>query len=160
MTDPPTITLRPVTEHDEALLLAWANDPVTRAAGFRPAPISPSDHHRWLSSRLSSASGRSFIGMSGTTPIGQVRLDRDPDGLVEIGISVAPEARGRGIGRSLLEGALDAARHDTELAPTAFVARIRPDNAASIALFSGAGFRPDATIEIAGLACLVFRAEV
>ena len=60
----------------------------------------------------------------------------------------------------MLAVALEAARRDAELAPTAFVARIRPGNAASIALFRAAGFRPYATTEIRGSPCLVYRAEI
>src|SRR6185503_8186382 len=57
MTDHPPVTLRPATAADEALLLVWANDVGTRAAGFRPDPISAEDHRRWLADRLGSASG-------------------------------------------------------------------------------------------------------
>ena len=150
------ITLRPASTADEALLLRWANDPVTRAAGFHVASITPDEHHRWLAGRLSSTAGRLFVGMSEGTPVGQVRLDRDPGGRVEVGISVAPEVRGRGIGRELLHAALRAARGDADLDARTFVARIRPENATSVALFEGAGFLLAAETEVDGQPCLVF----
>jgi RimJ/RimL family protein N-acetyltransferase len=153
------IELRPATTADEALLLGWANDPTTRAAGFRPAPIRADEHRRWLATRLGSRTARLYIGMRGDDPVGQVRLERDDDGRVEVSISVAPEVRGAGIGRALLAAALEAGRRDATLRPTAFVARIRPGNAASIALFAGADFRQVATIEVEGLTCLVYELE-
>lgn len=153
------ITLRPASEMDESLLLAWANDPAARAAGFAPDPIAPDEHRAWLGARLRSTSSRLLIGMIGDTPIGQVRLDREPGGRVEVGVSVSPEARGQGVGRRLLRAALDEARGDASLGATGFMARIRPENAASIALFSGAGFRQTGEREINGLRCLLYEAD-
>ena len=153
------ITLRPASESDASLLLAWANDPVTRAAGFAPHPVTPDEHRTWLAGRLQSISSRLLIGMAGDTPIGQIRLDPEPGGRVEVGISVAPEARGRGVGGRLLRAALDEARRDASLGATGFTARIRPDNAASIALFTGVGFRQTGELEIDGLRCLVYEAD-
>jgi RimJ/RimL family protein N-acetyltransferase len=153
------ITLRPASEQDDSLLLAWANDPVTRAAGFAPHPVTPDEHRAWLAGRLESRSSRLLIGMSGETPVGQVRLDREPGGRVEVGISVAPEARGQGVGRSLLWAALDEARRDASLGATGFTARIRPENTPSIALFTGAGFRQTGELEIDGLRCLLYEAD-
>jgi UDP-2,4-diacetamido-2,4,6-trideoxy-beta-L-altropyranose hydrolase len=160
MTEPPPITLRPATAADGPLLLEWANDPVTRAAGFQPEPIAADDHRRWLADRLTSTSGRLLVGVDGDVPIGQIRLDRHRDGRVEIGIAVAAAVRGRGVGRRLLRLALDEARRDEGLDPVAFIARIRPDNATSIALFTGAGFRRIGTTEVRGMPCLLYEAAV
>jgi RimJ/RimL family protein N-acetyltransferase len=154
------IALRPATTDDESMLLGWANDPTTRAAGFSPAEIGPDEHHHWLASVLGSPADRLLIGMRAKEPVGQVRLDRDDAGRVEVGISVAPEVRGQGIGRALLAAALEAGRDDDELAATGFVARIRPENAASIALFEGAGFRLATSTEVDGMACLVYKRAV
>lgn len=153
------ITLRPASEMDQALLLAWANDPVTRAAGFAPHPITPDEHRAWLAAQLRSTTSRLLIGMMGDSPIGQVRLDPEPGGRVEVGISVAPAARGQGIGRRLLRSALDEARRDVRLGATGFTARIRPENAASIALFTGAGFRRTGESELDGVPCLLYEAD-
>ena len=154
------ITLRPASESDASLLLTWANDPVTRAAGFAPRPITPDEHRAWLASRLLSTSSRLLIGTIGDTPVGQVRLDREPNGRVEVGISIAPEARGRGVGGMLLRSALDEARRDVQLSATGFAARIRPDNPVSIALFTGAGFRQTGESEVNGARCLLYEADI
>ena len=148
--------MRPATEEDADLLLAWANDPVTRAAGSHPSPIDPASHRRWLADHLASTASRLLVGLDDDRPIGQVRLDADDEGRVEVGIAVAAETRGRGIGRALLAAGLAAGLADPDLAVEVFVARIRPDNAASIALFMGAGFHAAGTDEEAGVPYLVY----
>ena len=141
---------------DADLLLAWANDPATRAQSFQPDRIEAATHELWLAERLASPSSRLFLGLEGPTPIGQVRFDRNPDGTVEVGISVAPGARNRGLGRSLLEAGLGAARRDGSLGVRTFVARIRLDNDVSAALFRTAGFRLVEESVCNAIPCLVF----
>lgn len=152
-----SVRVRPATPDDGDRLLAWANDPLTRAAGFHPGSIEPAEHRVWLAARLASPSTRLFIGLVDDQPVGQVRFERDEDGGAEVSIAVAPEARGRGLGRRLLDAGLDAARSDSSFAVHSFVARIRPDNAASIRLFGGAGFGEAERIVVDGEACLVLR---
>ncbi len=141
---------------DADLLLAWANDPATRAQSFQPDRIEAATHALWLAERLDSPASRLLIGLEGPTPIGQVRFDRNPDGTVEVGISVAADARNRGLGRSLLAAGLAAARRDGSLGVRTFVARIRIDNDVSAALFRGAGFRLVEESVCNAIPCLVF----
>lgn len=154
------IVLRPATPADEDLLLEWANDPLTRAAGFRPRPITGDEHRRWFADRLRSTTGRILIGVVEGAAVGQIRLDRLPDGRIEIGIAVAPAMRRRGLGRALVRLAMDHGRRDAELRASGFVARIRPDNAASIAIFSDAGFRLARESTVRGYRCLVYEADL
>ena len=152
----PDVTVRPAVTRDGDLLLAWANDPATRAQSFQPDLIDAATHERWLANRVASASSRLLIGLEGSTPIGQVRFDRSPDGAVEVGISVAAQARNRGLGSGLLAAGLAAARLDGSLGVRTFVARIRLDNDVSAALFRGAGFRLVEASVCDGIPCLVF----
>jgi RimJ/RimL family protein N-acetyltransferase len=153
--DQPDVSVRPATRQDGELLLAWANDPTTRAQSFQPDRIDAATHERWLDERLRSPSSRLLIGLEGSAPIGQVRFDRSSDGAVEVGISVAAQARNRGIGRALLAAGLAAARLDGSLDLRHFVAHIRLDNDASAALFRGAGFRLVEQSMRNGIPCLV-----
>jgi spore coat polysaccharide biosynthesis protein SpsF len=139
---------------DADLLLTWANDPTTRSAGFHPDAIDPATHRAWLAARLASSVTRLFIGNDSDDPIGQVRFEHDEDGLVEVGVSVAPDARGRGHGRALVETGVAAVLADAGERVRGFVARIRPDNAASIALFEAAGFRAHGPDTVAGVGCM------
>ena len=128
------VRLRRVTSSDADLLLEWANDPVTRAASFHPDPIDRAGHVAWLASRLSSPATGFWIGEADDGwPIGQVRVEGG-----EISISVAPNSRGKGLGRALLAAAVDEAGRTLPVARV--LARVRLDNPASLALFRGAGF--------------------
>jgi len=162
------ITVRPAMAGDADLLLAWANEPSTRAAGFHPDPIDPATHRRWLAERLA-APGRSlFVGLDDGEPVGPVRIDIDEDGRAEVGNSVAEAARGRGIGRALLEAGITAAvaaaddRSTSDGSPPirTLVAHIRPDNAASLALFGRAGFHAAGEGSVHGALCRVFERPV
>jgi UDP-2,4-diacetamido-2,4,6-trideoxy-beta-L-altropyranose hydrolase len=137
--DGPSINLRPATPDDAELLLAWANEPATRAASLRSDPIDRPTHLAWLAARLASPSCRIWIGTTDDEAVGVVRFEVGDDGRATVSIAVAPEARGRGLGRRLLAAGIEAAR--IELRPRGFRARIRADNEASIAVFRGAGFQ-------------------
>ncbi|MGZ9276384.1 MAG: GNAT family N-acetyltransferase [Candidatus Limnocylindrales bacterium] len=154
------ITVRPATLGDADRLRTWANDPVTRAAGAHPAPIDDAVHRRWLADRLGSTTDRLYIGLDDGRPIGQVRLEILGAGRVEVGISVAPEARRRGVGRALLDAALAAGAADDGFDVDTYVARIRPENAASVALFGSAGFRRHGTDDTLGVRHLVYERRV
>jgi RimJ/RimL family protein N-acetyltransferase len=150
------ITVRPATVADAQLLLDWANDPATRIAGFHHDVIDRRTHDRWLAARLASPTSRLYVGLDRDRPIGQVRLEGGPDGRVEVGISVAPAARGRGIGPELLRAGLMAGRAESDLRIDVYFARIRPDNAASVALFGGAGFIHVGSEDVGGEQALVY----
>jgi RimJ/RimL family protein N-acetyltransferase len=137
---------------DADLLLAWANDPVTRAASFHPGPIERADHVRWLADRLASPTTGFWIGVADDgRPIGQVRVEVSSDAVGEISISTAPEARERGFGRALLAAAVGEAPR--ALGVKRLLARVRTDNPASLALFAGAGFAERGRGECFGVPC-------
>jgi RimJ/RimL family protein N-acetyltransferase len=154
-----TVELRPAEPGDEPLLLSWANDPATRAASRVHEPIAAADHHRWLEQRLATPDdARIWIGETGGAPIGVVRFERQATDSVEVSITVAPEARGHGLARPLLEAGVSAARH--AFGYVTIRAQILPGNDASVRLFTAAGFRPMATDrgDASGLISLELRA--
>jgi RimJ/RimL family protein N-acetyltransferase len=126
-----TVTLREATPDDASDLLAWRNDPVTRAMSRATDPVEAADHRRWFERALKDPSCTLLIGQDGPEKIGMVRLARG--GETEISINLSAAARGRGLGRELLARALAEERG-------AVVAMIKPENLASIRLFEGAGF--------------------
>ena len=70
-----TITLRPASAGDEALLLRWANDPQVRAKLSRDL-IQPLDH-KWFRDRLADNNCLLLIAMAPDgCPLGQIRFDR------------------------------------------------------------------------------------
>lgn len=138
-----TITVRPAEPDDERRILDWANDPVTRAAGFSPEPIAAEVHHAWFERRLADPGlGRIWIGLEDGRPIGVVRIEPAADGPLVVSIALDPAERGHGRSGPLLDAGLAAAR--AVLPGATFRAWIRPDNRPSLALFDRAGFRPPA----------------
>jgi RimJ/RimL family protein N-acetyltransferase len=137
------VRVRAAGPGDRDRLLEWANDPVARAAGFHVETIPADVHERWFARRLADrTTGRIWIGLVARRPIGVVRVDRSSDDAWVVSIVLAPEERGKGRSAPLLQVGLAAAR---QAFPGAhFRAWVRAGNAASIALFKRAGFRPPA----------------
>jgi len=132
-----TISLRDAAFTDSARLLRWRNDPAIRRASFSAGAVGEAEHEAWLRARLADPATLLLIAEEDGLAVGQVRLDRDgANGAGEVSIAVAPQARGRGIGRTMLMAL--AARDDLGVATLR--ARVKADNAASLALFAAAGY--------------------
>jgi spore coat polysaccharide biosynthesis predicted glycosyltransferase SpsG/GNAT superfamily N-acetyltransferase len=136
-----TLTVRPVTMADAARLLAWRNDPDTLRWSRSYEPVAEPGHREWLGSSLANPD-RVLLIVESDHPLGTVRFDRDEPGTWEVGITVAPADRGKGLAADLLmlgEAALLA-----RYAPARIVANVHEDNAASRTLFHHAGYEPSA----------------
>ncbi len=133
-------TVRPATDADSELLLAWRNDPRTRAWSRTTDVVAAADHRDWLARVLVDPDRRLFVAEYGGRPVGTVRFDRESGRTWEVSITVAPEARGRGLAVPVLLAAERAADAD---AVATIRANVHRDNAASRALFRRAGYRPD-----------------
>lgn len=129
--------LRLATADDGPSLLAWRNDPATRAGSIAQGEVAPQEHAAWLTAALASSTRRLFVGLHAGEAIGQVRLDHQAGTTWEISITVAPSARGRGHSKSML---VAAEQHARELGAKRLVATIRPSNDASIRAFKAAGY--------------------
>jgi UDP-2,4-diacetamido-2,4,6-trideoxy-beta-L-altropyranose hydrolase len=121
---------------DAGTLFDWQTSPGTRDYFREPSPPDWATHRAWVDQSLAMGTRSATLAVSaGGAPLGLLRLDETEDGS-EVSILVAPRARGRGIGSSLL----DAARI---LRPnTRLLAEVNPGNAASLKLFRAAGYRP------------------
>lgn len=79
------------------------------------------------------------IDASGQRLVGSIDCNTDTG---EVGGSLAPEFRGRGLGAALFAGAAEFAHHHLSIA--SIVAGTDPDNAACIGALTAAGFVPAA----------------
>ena len=145
---PGTIDLRPARPDDARRLFDWANDPETRAASFDRAAIPWPAHVAWLAAVLADPNRRLWIAEEAGVPIGQLRVDRAPDGRGVVSIGLAPGARGRGLGRTVLRMGLAAAVR--ELGIRRAWAVVIATNLPSRRLFEGAGFTVVDGAEIPG----------
>lgn len=138
-----SLDVREARMADAELLWRWANDRETRRNSFSKAAIPYADHVAWLERRLASEATRTWIFSDAEVPIGQVRFDMSGE-IAEVGITVAPEQRGRGYARAMLRQAVRRLREERgdRVRPRASVlAR----NAASLRLFKACGFEEVAT---------------
>jgi UDP-2,4-diacetamido-2,4,6-trideoxy-beta-L-altropyranose hydrolase len=125
--------LRPATAADAALLLAWRNDEATRLASHNTEPVHPEDHARWIDALLRNPARRLFIAEASGEPVGSVRADRDEDGSChELSWTVAPAARGRGIGACMVRLLLAEVSGPVR-------AEVKPGNPASVRIAEAAG---------------------
>lgn len=127
---------------DEALILRWANDPVTRRNAFNPSRIDPATHRAWFRQRLRNIENCRLyvIETDEGLPIGQVRLERS-DGTWEIHYALDSCARQRGLGKPLLEAALLALRKESQGA--LLLGRVKEGNQPSRRVFESLGFTPE-----------------
>lgn len=124
---------------DEALVLQWANDPVVRKNAFKQGVIDPNTHHAWFRNRLRDLENCRFymVETEEGLPVGQVRFEHNHEAW-EIHYSMDVRCRGRGMGFSMLETALEAFR---AFQPSGKVfGRVKHQNTASRAVFCSLGF--------------------
>jgi GNAT superfamily N-acetyltransferase len=118
-------------------LLHWRNDPETVKWSLNNDHVYPEVHARWLEKALSDPDKEILIGVCNATPVGVVRFDTlkvDDGDKIFVSITVAPEVRGRGFGKLILEaGGLRKRDHNLS-------AIINRKNNKSLCLFEGLGY--------------------
>ena len=132
------LELRALQEDDGADLLAWRNDPVTRAMFRNSEIVSEAEHRAWLARSLQDAEKAFFIGLLDGTKVGVVRFDPLGGARWEVSITVNPDCRSHGHGARLLDAA--TAAFERRHRPAAIVAEIRHENVASRRIFERCGF--------------------
>ena len=127
------LILRRATMDDGEHLLRWRNDPATRENSFNSDTVSRESHFCWLEVVLANANRDLYIAEVDNIPVGTLRIDRDASGQSELSWTVAPESRGRGVGKAMLQAV--RVLYEGEL-----VALIKKENIASIKMATTSGF--------------------
>jgi UDP-2,4-diacetamido-2,4,6-trideoxy-beta-L-altropyranose hydrolase len=150
----PELLLRNATEGDTKLILDWANDPVTRGASFQSDPIPWERHVEWMAKQLAAKDVvflivelQGVVGQPGI-PVGQVRFVIESQ-KATISISIAPEARGRGIASRAIREASEYLFRRRNVQQ--IEALIRTDNVASRRAFEKAGYEFGRPLEVNGI---------
>ncbi len=131
------MNLRLATVDDASLLLAWRNDPGTRATSHNAEVVALCEHNAWLEATLNNHHRQLYIAEVDGTPVGTVRADYD-DESCELSWTVAPEARGKGFGKLMVSEL--AKRIDCVVR-----AEIKEGNIASVMIAQAAGMRMEYT---------------
>lgn len=125
--------IRPAEFSDWKLLLDWRNDPQTRHNSVSSVEIVEESHKYWLKHTLESDIRKLFIYET-DKPVGTIRLDIVDWETKILSWTVAPEARGEGVGTAMLKSFL-------EKYPGSYFAEILPENKASRAMAKKVGFK-------------------
>ena len=140
--------MRPAEWADSDALLAWRNDPDTRGGSRHTAVVGRSEHESWLRGVLEDETRHLLVVEADGRPAGQVRFDRVEPAVYEISVTIAPEARGRGLAADAIQAGLRWLR---ERQPGAEVlAHVRPRNERSARAFAASGFEPTGETDDAG----------
>ena len=124
-----------VTINDAQLLFEWANDSLTRQNSFNSDPIEWNNHVAWLNRMLVRSNTNIYLIHLHNEPVGVVRFDSDED--VIIGVTVAPNKRGKGLGAKIIKSACNRFWGNNN---QNILACIKKDNVASRKVFEKAGF--------------------
>ena len=131
-------TLRQATADDCHDLLAWRNDPHTRAMSRQTGEIGLDQHLAWFARVLGDHRRYFLIGMQDQRKVGLVRFDQEGDSRWEVGINLNPAERGKGLGKALLAAAVG---HFWTAKPgVKLLAEVRLENTASRKIFEACGF--------------------
>ena len=139
LNDSVPLRVRFVRPHDEGILLDWANDLTTRRNSLAPDRIGEETHRAWLANYLCRSDDRRLCIVETTdgVALGQVRFTRQ-ERVWEVHYAIGPAYRGRGLGRPLLEAALESLIRDV---PGATIyGRVKDSNLRSCKIFESLGF--------------------
>lgn len=94
--------LRHVRQKDVDILYKWANDPLTRKNSFNSDPIEYSIHCAWFKKMINRDDVLMYILVHNGNMAGNVRLNIE-SGVAEIGCTIAPSYRGKGLGNLIID---------------------------------------------------------
>jgi spore coat polysaccharide biosynthesis protein SpsF len=151
------ITYRLAREEDCFLFFEWANDEQVRKNSFSPAEIAWEDHVNWYMSKLNSGNSFLFVFFNAAKAIGQLRLDKFGDELLQIDYSVDKDWRGKKLGQQILFEAKVIADKFFPL----FVLKgvVQNENAASMKAFENAGFIKKEIVVTNNIPCTIYNSH-
>lgn len=130
------MTFRKATEKDSEMLLRWRNDIETRTTSLQMEMVKPEEHEAWLEKTLRNPNRLLWIVEEDGQAMGTMRVDTlDGQNGYELSWTVAPEFRGRGLGKRMLMQAVDNYKG------VPLKAVIKKNNIASIKMAQAAGFK-------------------
>ena len=127
------IKLRPANMLDADQLLQWRNDEETIRYSHVNHPVSTKEHHNWMREVLKDNDKLLYIAEENSISVGTARAFFN-GGVWIVSWTVAPEARGRGIGKMMV--GLLLSELDGEV-----LAEIKTENLASINIVLNLGFK-------------------
>ena len=133
------INIRVAKNSDCKEIYLWRKDSVTLSMSFTNSMPTFKKHKDWFNLSLNNDDIKLYIGEIGSTKIGVCRFDLDTkSNVVEVSINMNPRCRGLGYGERLLVSSIGAFQ---KLYKSEFLAKIKPENLASLKIFKSIGFQ-------------------
>jgi RimJ/RimL family protein N-acetyltransferase len=136
-----SIQLRRARAADCERVWCWRNDLRIRRTAFDPNPIDMDRHRRWYEDVLENPKQMLLIGTILGQDIGVLRYDTEEE-TAEISVYLDPGLHGLGLGAMLIAAGNRWLENEASFVKVV-VARIRPENRASLRAFGEAGFQSD-----------------
>jgi RimJ/RimL family protein N-acetyltransferase len=136
------VAMRDAGPEDHEQVWAWSFSADQRARSRRAEAVAFAEYERWFMRRVADGREPLWIIEAQGEAVGVVQIDIVGSGLSRISIALAPEARGRGIGRCAVAAVCRSCAGP-------IVAEMFADNLASRACFEACGFR--SVVECGGL---------
>lgn len=134
------LSIRPARFSDSNDIYQWEFDPSTRKWMTDTNVIEYSDHLAWLEKKLKDENTCLLIINDGSSKVGIIRCDiSDCRRKVEIGITLNPDARGKGYSKKCLELGMTFIRESC-WPVSVFTSTIKDDNNISQKIFYDIGF--------------------
>jgi len=140
-----SIKIRPANLNDCKSLFDWRSDELSRTMSFNGSSPSIEEHEIWLKNSLCNVDRALYIGELGDKKLGVCRFNfLESEQLAEVSINMNPSMRGCGLGKKFLfesiEFYLEKNRYN-------LLAKVKPNNLASLNIFESAGFESFASDE-------------
>jgi L-amino acid N-acyltransferase YncA len=133
------IEIRAADKSDCKDIYAWRSDIVSRTMFFNSNIPTYEEHFQWFNSSLNNQDCKLYIGEISATKIGVCRFDYDTKSeVVEVSINMNPKCRGCGYGKRFLASSISEFQKDYK---SEFLAKIKPENLASLKIFKSVGFQ-------------------
>ena len=104
--------LRKAKTDDLMIYFKWANESQTRLQSFSSQPIALTEHQTWFENKISSPTCQLYLLEYKGAPAGQIRFDIQKRAVLSY--SIAPEARGKGLGTYLLKKGVEQFQKDRQ----------------------------------------------
>ena len=139
------VYIRFVEKEDIEDILNWRNDLETIKQSFNSKSVKLKDHEKWFNDSIKNKNRQIFIAFNKENEkIGQIRFDKNKD-KAEIGITIAPEFRGKGYGSKVIKKACEVYLNNYDVSN--LIAKIKKSNPSSLKAFEKAGFIEDKDYE-------------
>jgi len=139
------IKIRPANLKDCKSLFDWQSDKLSRTMFFNGSSPSIEEHEVWFKSSLCNVDRALYVGELGYKKLGVCRFDfLESEQLAEVSINMNPSMRGCGLGKKFLFESIECYLEKNKYN---LLAKVKPNNLASLNVFESAGFESFASDE-------------